>query len=61
MSLIITRGFGDDIIIEYITVPICTPEMNAHESGKKRMTSYELGKKSMKVEPCIVVVSECEE
>ena len=51
MSLIITRGFGDDVIIEYVPVPICKPEMTAHEWGKK----------NMKVEPCIVVISECEE
>jgi hypothetical protein len=52
MSLIITRGFGesDGIIIEYVPVPICKPEMTANEWGKK----------SMEVEPCVIVVSECE-
>ena len=49
MSLIITRGLGTDVY--YKTVPICKPEITAHEWGKK----------SMKVEPCIVVISECEE
>lgn len=47
MSLIITKGFGEeDGMIEYVPVPICKPEM----------TAYEWGKKSMKVEPCVVVV-----
>ena len=53
MSLIITRGFGEceNGIIEYVPVPVCKPEMTANEWGKKRM----------KVEPCVVVISECEE
>lgn len=48
MSLIITRGFGEyeNDIIEYVPVPVCKPEMTAHERGKK----------NMKVEPCVVVV-----
>ena len=52
MSLLITRGFGEgsSIETEYIPVPVCEPTMAAHEWGKK----------SMKVEPCVVVVSECE-
>jgi hypothetical protein len=62
MSLIITKGFGEeDGMIEYVPVPICKPEVTTHEWGKKRMITSELGKKSMKVEPCIVVISECEE
>lgn len=50
--MIITRGFGEqgDTVIEYVLVPVCKPEM----------TAYEWGKKNMKVEPCVVVVSECE-
>ena len=50
--MIITRGFGEqgDVVTEYVPIPICEPEMTAHEWGKK----------SMKVEPCVVVVSECE-
>lgn len=49
MGLIITRGLGTDVF--YKPVPVCEPEM----------TVYEWGKKSMKVEPCIVAISECEE
>lgn len=49
MSLIITRGFGCEN--GYVPVPVCRPEMTANEWGKKRM----------KVEPCVVVISECEE
>jgi len=48
MSLLITRGLGE--VIEYIPVPVCEPEMTTHEWGQK----------NMKVEPCVVVVSECE-
>ena len=49
MSLIITRGLGEDVV--YVPVVAGIPEMTAHEWGKKRM----------KVEPCIMVISECEE
>lgn len=50
--MIITRGFGEQegTVIEYVPIPVCEPEMTAHEWGKKSMT----------VEPCVVVVSECE-
>lgn len=50
--MIITRGFGtlDGVEIVYVPVSICEPEMTAHEWGKK----------DMKVEPCVVVISECE-
>lgn len=52
MSLLITRGLGEceESVIEYIPVSVCEPEMTTHEWGKK----------NMKVEPCVVVVSECE-
>ena len=50
MSLLITRGLGEDIVYDYVPVPVCSPEMTAHEWGKK----------SMKVEPSMVVVSEDE-
>ena len=46
--MLITRGLGERI--DYVPVSICAPEVTAHEWGKK----------SMKVEPCVVVVSECE-
>ena len=35
--MIITRGFGeqDGVVIEYVPVPICEPEMTAQEWGRK--------------------------
>lgn len=34
--MIITRGFGEseDIVTEYVPVPVCSPEMTAHEWGE---------------------------
>jgi len=48
MSLI-TRGFGVvTVVVEYVPILADKPDMTAHEWGKK----------SMKVEPSLIVVSE---
>ena len=55
MSLIITKGFGDDIIIEYVSVPVCSPEVTSHEWGKKSMKA-----ELYSITPRVVVVPDGE-
>lgn len=42
MSLLITRGFGEDIVIEYVSVPVCEPKVITHEYGERNMVGKEL-------------------
>jgi hypothetical protein len=49
MSLIITRGLGDDIV--YRPVGVDKPKMETHEWGKK----------TVKIKPSFIVVSEDQE
>lgn len=42
MSLIVTRGFGDDIIIEYVPVPIEEIQMSAHSWGEKQVKTEQV-------------------